>query len=103
MTNSDIADEERPTPPCAGGRRRYAGTHAFRPHHPNKQQAFMKVTATVIETTDGSKIAPRRPRAAVAASRQIGGSSTCCWIQTVKSAGSTPTKNTPRHPQIGIT
>ena len=34
---------------------------------------------------------------------QIFGSTTPRRIQIVNSAGSTPTKNTPRHPQIGIT
>jgi hypothetical protein len=44
-----------------------------------------------------------RPRSVGAADFHSGGSSRLRRIHSVNSAGSTPTKKTPRHPQIGIT
>ena len=90
-------------PPCAGESRRYAGTHAFRPHQANRQQEFINAIAIVTPAISGLKSALKRPRSVGAAARQIFGSSMRRWIQSVKSAGRTPTKNTPRHPHTGRT
>ena len=87
--------------PCAFGSERYAGTHAFKPHHPKSVQAFITVTAAVT--------APRRPRkmsenrAVVVLCFHMSGSSTFRRTHSVKRAGRTPTKNTTRQPHVGRT
>jgi hypothetical protein len=53
--------------------------------------------------TRGAKSALMRPRSTAGVWSQIVGSATPRRIQIVKSAGRTPTKNTPRQPQIGST
>ena len=58
---------------------------------------------TVIRARSLVKRALTRPRSAAGVRRHSSGSSTFRRIQSVKSAGRTPTKNTPRHPQIGMT
>ena len=59
--------------------------------------------AIVMLATSGVNSMLTRPRSTEAADLHIGGSSTRRWIQSVKSAGRTPTKNTPRQPHTGIT
>src|SRR3954471_24728362 len=106
MTNHDIVDDARPMPPSREGRLRYAGTHELSPHHANSVHAFIAVIAIVMRPTGGSKIAPMRPRGADCAEPadfQISGSSTFRCTHTVNSAGTMPTKKTPRHPQTGRT
>ena len=93
-------------PPSAAGSERYAGIHWLNPHQPNIVQAFMSVTAIVRRpslprNTSASRLRPADAEAFLA--RQRAGSSTRPWTHTVISAGSTPTKNTARHPQIGMT
>ena len=57
----------------------------------------------VVRATPGANSDEIRPRCDASERRHSSGSSSRCRIQMVKSAGSTPTKNTPRQPQIGIT
>ena len=78
ITNNDIVDDARPTPPWPGGRRRYAGTQELRPHHPNSVQAFISVTATVRRARSPANSSLNRPAARPPAVlvRQISGSST---------------------------
>ena len=66
-------------------------------------QAFISVTKTVTFATFGVNSRLIRPRSALALSSQICGSSTLRRIHIVKSAGRTPTKKTPRQPQMGMT
>src|SRR5262245_2943422 len=101
--NSDIVEDERPTPPCAGENRRYAGTHEFSPHHANRHAEFISAMAVVTAATFGLNNEPKRPRSATSAVRHIFGSSMLRRIHIVNSAGSTPTKKTPRQPQSGMT
>src|SRR5262245_9336308 len=103
ITNRDIVDDDRPMPPRSGGKFRYAGTQLLRPHQPNNVHAFISVMNAVLLATPGANSALIRPRSAEDDSRQIFGSSTRWRIQIVNSAGRTPTKNTPRQPQIGMT
>src|SRR5262245_18163466 len=103
ITNSDIVDEERPMPPCSGEKLRYAGTQLLRPHQPKSVQAYISVMNVETRAIDGANSIPIRPRSRADVLCQIAGSSTRRRIQIVKSAGSTPTKKTPRQPQIGIT
>src|SRR3954468_11725027 len=103
MTNIDITDDESPMPPRSGPRARYDGTQLLSPHQPNSVQAFISVTKKVTRAIFGVKSSPMRPRSAFAVSSQIFGSSTLRRIHIVNSAGMTPTKKTPRQPQIGIT
>src|SRR5262245_31675343 len=103
MTNHDMVDEDRPMPPCAGERRRYAGTQPFSPHQAKRQHEFINAMAMVTVRMRGSNNMPKRPRSAGAADFHKTGSSTLRRIHSVKSAGSTPTKKTPRQPQSGIT
>src|SRR6478736_5809213 len=103
IMKSDIVDDDRPTPPWAGLKRRYAGTHEFSPHHANRQAEFISAIAVVTAATFGLKSELNRPRSATSALRHSFGSSRFRRIQRVKSAGSTPTKNTPRQPQSGMT
>src|SRR5258708_23147268 len=103
LTNRAVADDERPMPTREGASARYDGTQLFKPHHPKSVHAFINVTKTVTFAIAGVKSSEMRPRSAFDDSSQICGSSTLRRIQSVHTAGSTPTKNTPRHPQIGIT
>src|SRR5262245_299328 len=103
IMNSDIVDDDRPTPPCAGLKRRYAGTHEFSPHQANRQAEFINAIAVVTAATFGLKSELNRPRSATSAARHIFGSSMFRRIHIVNSAGSTPTKKTPRQPQSGMT
>jgi len=66
-------------------------------------QAFINVTKTVTFAIRGVKSRLMRPRSAFGPSSQICGSSTLRRIHIVNSAGITPTKKTPRQPQIGMT
>src|ERR671921_3025458 len=102
ITNSDIVVEDRPIPPCAGGSRRYAGTHALRPHHANRQHEFIRAIATVTLLISGLNSVLKRPRSVASAVFHIAGSSTLRRIHIVNSAGSTPTKKTPRQPHRGM-
>src|SRR3954463_3615484 len=103
ITNSDIVEDDRPMPPRAGGRLRYAGTQLFKPHQPNNVHAFISVMNTVTRATCGANSRLIRPRSDAAVVCQILGSSTRRRIHSVNSAGRTPTKKTPRHPHSGIT
>src|SRR5437764_4536963 len=103
ITNSDIVDDDRPMPPREGASARYDGTQLFKPHQPKSVHAFINVTKTVIFAIAGVKSSEMRPRSAFDDSIQIFGSSTLRRIHSVNTAGSTPTKNTPRHPHKGIT
>ena len=103
IMNNDIVDDDRPTPPCAGLKRRYAGTHEFSPHQANRHAEFISAIAVVTAATFGLNSELKRPRSATSALRHIFGSSRFRRIHSVKSAGSTPTKNTPRQPQSGMT
>src|SRR5436189_53932 len=55
--------------------------------------------AIVTLAISGLKSALKRPRSVLATDRHIFGSSTLRRIHSVKSAGRTPPKNTPRQPQ----
>src|SRR5262249_50491020 len=101
--NSDIVEDERPTPPCAGENRRYAGTHEFSPHQANRHAEFISAIAVVTAAMFGLNSELNRPRSATSAVRHILGSSMLRRIHIVNSAGSTPTKKTPRHPHSGST
>ena len=65
----------------------------------------MKVIAAVSRARSPWNSSAKRPAPRPPAVRvfQISGSSTYACIHTVSNAGSTPTKNTPRHPHRGIT
>src|SRR5258708_34259966 len=102
ITNSDIVDDESPMPPREGASARYDGTQLFKPHHPKSVHAFINVTKTVTFAIAGVKSSEMRPRSAFDDSSQICGASTLRRIQSVNTAGSTPTKNTTRNPQSGI-
>ena len=103
MTNIDITEDDRPIPPRSGPSARYDGTQLLSPHQPNSVQAFISVTKRVTLAIFGVNSRLIRPRSALALSSQICGSSTLRRIHIVNSAGRTPTKKTPRQPQIGIT
>src|SRR4051812_39259690 len=103
MTKSDITEDDRPMPPRSGPSARYDGTQLLSPHHPKSVHAFISVTKNVSFATRGVNSRPMRPRSVFDDSSQIFGSSTLRRIHIVNNAGMTPTKNTPRQPQTGMT
>src|SRR4029453_1801374 len=83
MTNHDIVDEDRPMPPCAGERRKYAGTHPFNPHQAKRQHEFINAVAAVVPAIPGLKSVLNRPRSVGAADFHIVGSSRLRRIHSV--------------------
>src|SRR5687767_13441525 len=103
-----IVSELNPIPPADDGRERYPGSHKLKPHHANMVQAFITVTAIVRPSILPPNISANAAGLAwldtfPRASSQIAGSVTYRRIQSVSSAGTIPTKNTPRHPHSGNT